>query len=122
MMVACLMLVLLYFAVPYPAYQAVRYWTGSPAASWVGAIVAVPAGVLLYVRLFERLKHGARHKGGRPSAGAREMIRNQPMTRRLLTVLTLVLLSRLWGADKAAPLVVVRDVRTNLGYVGSPNS
>jgi hypothetical protein len=42
------------------------------------------------------------------------------MTRRLLTVLTLVLLSRLWGADKAAPLVVVRDVRTNLGYVGSP--
>jgi hypothetical protein len=69
MMVACLMLVLLYFAVPYPAYQAVRYWTGSPAASWVGAIVAVPAGVLLYVRLFERLKHGARHKGGRPLCG-----------------------------------------------------
>ncbi len=66
MKMACLINAVFYFVVPYVAYQAVRHWTGSSAASWVAAILAVPVGVLLYVRLFERLKHGVWRRGGRP--------------------------------------------------------
>jgi ABC-type proline/glycine betaine transport system permease subunit len=70
--IAYLKIALLYFLLPYLAYQAVRHWTGSPAASWVAAIVAVPAGVLLYVRLFERLKHGTWRRGGTAPGSAQK--------------------------------------------------
>lgn len=49
---------LLYLTVPYGAYRAVRYWTGSEVAAWAAAIVVIPIGVFVYAQLFERLKHG----------------------------------------------------------------
>jgi len=51
---------LLYVGVPYVAYRIVWHWTGSSVASWAAAIAVIPVGVILYVRLFERLKHGSR--------------------------------------------------------------
>ena len=56
-MIALLLFVVFYMAVPYFVHQAVWHWTGSGTASWVAAILAIPLGVFLYVRVFEGLKH-----------------------------------------------------------------
>jgi len=53
-----LVFALLYVALPYCAYRSVYQWTGSAIAGWVSAVLTIPVGVFVYVRLFERLKHG----------------------------------------------------------------
>ena len=57
MIMVLILYALLYFAIPYLAFQAVLHWTGSLVASWVAAVVTIPVGVVVYVRLFEYLKH-----------------------------------------------------------------
>jgi hypothetical protein len=59
-MIILLVYLLFYVAAPYMAYRIVFHWTGSAAASWAAATIMIPVGVFLYVRTFERLKHGSR--------------------------------------------------------------
>ena len=42
---------------PYAAYRAVYAVTDSSVAAWVAAILQIPVGVVLYVRVFEHLRH-----------------------------------------------------------------
>jgi len=59
-MIALLLFVVFYIAAPYVVYRAVWHWTGSGTAAWAAAILAIPLGVFLYVRVFEGLKHRQR--------------------------------------------------------------
>lgn len=59
-MIILISYLLLYVAVPFIAYRAVWHWTGSAAAALGAVIVTIPAGVLLYARIFEHLKRGSR--------------------------------------------------------------
>lgn len=47
-----------YLVVPYATYLGVRYSTGSSTIAWIMAILAIPATIVVYTRLFERLRHG----------------------------------------------------------------
>lgn len=58
-MIGLVVFLVLYVAVPYVAYRAVLQWTGSAAAAWVGALLLIPASAFIYVRVFERLRHGS---------------------------------------------------------------
>ncbi|MBY0503853.1 MAG: hypothetical protein K2X03_08080 [Bryobacteraceae bacterium] len=59
-MIALLLFAVFYVALPNGVHRAVWRWTGSAEASWVAAILAIPLGSILYVRLFEGIKHRGR--------------------------------------------------------------
>jgi hypothetical protein len=52
---AILLGVVLYGLIPYCVYQVCP-----PTIRWVGAVASVPLGIFVYVRAFERLRHGRR--------------------------------------------------------------
>ena len=59
-MIILISYLLFYVAVPYIVYRVVWHWTNSAVVAWAAAIVAIPAGIALYARMFERWKHRSR--------------------------------------------------------------
>jgi hypothetical protein len=47
---------LVYFAMPYLVFKALRPLIDSPLAAWAAAILMIPVGIVMYVRGFEYLR------------------------------------------------------------------